>query len=262
MPSIDQYKQGMPSWLEYMAPDYPKAKEFYAALFDWEYNEIQIGEDPTRDVYGIIRSDGAEIGGMGYQHAEEINAGQPPAWRISFAVDDADATSRAIAEHHGMVVFGPSDVFDQGRFAVAIDPVGAPFAIWEARKRKGADVMMEPNTMLWAELEAHDIDTALSFYSSVFGIETETTSHLNGGYTFLSAGGTRFGGAMKPFADDAPNAWLTYFAVEDVDKSVILARELGATASTEIIEIPFGKFVVMNDPQGATFVMMTPTPQP
>ena len=44
----------------------------------------------------------------------------------------------------GTLLFGPTDVFDMGRFAVAADPGGAVFQLWQAGTFPGAGLFNAP----------------------------------------------------------------------------------------------------------------------
>ena len=59
---------------------------------------------------------------------------------------------------------------------------------------------------------------------------------------------------------DMPSHFMTYFRVEDCDASAAKAAELGGEVCVPPTEIPPGKFSVINDPQGATFSIMSLRP--
>ena len=54
----------------------------------------------------------------------------PPYWSTYFAVEDADAALRTIEGAGGRTMMAPFDV-PAGRFAVAQDPQGAAFALFQ-----------------------------------------------------------------------------------------------------------------------------------
>ena len=58
-----------------------------------------------------------------------------------------------------------------------------------------------------------------------------------------------------------PNHWVIYFHVDDVDATIELAIDNGATiimSPTQLAHI--GRIAIVTDPQGATFGLVTPTP--
>jgi predicted enzyme related to lactoylglutathione lyase len=56
---------------------------------------------------------------------------------VYFATTDCDGTAKRITDAGGSVVDAPTDVMNQGRMAIARDPVGAPFGLWQGRAHIG-----------------------------------------------------------------------------------------------------------------------------
>jgi len=110
------------------------------------------------------------------------------------------------------------------------------------------------------ELTTSDTAAAEKFYTKLFGW---TPKHGAAGapmeYTEFSIGGTPSIGMMpKPAQMPAhiPSYWMPYFQVSNVDQSTSTARELGAKVMVGPTDIPdAGRFVIMNDPQGAMFAL-------
>jgi predicted enzyme related to lactoylglutathione lyase len=60
-----------------------------------------------------------------------------------------------------------------------------------------------------------------------------------------------------------PPSWLTYWTVNDVDKSYEKARSLGATGAMAPMDIPnTGRVATVVDPTGAAFALFKPAPMP
>ncbi|MGW4569267.1 VOC family protein, partial [Streptomyces sp. NPDC004561] len=178
---------------------------------------------------------------------------QPVAWNVSFAVADADAAARRVEEAGGTVVLGPMDVFDAGRFAVAVDPAGAVFQLWQARAFPGAGLFNAPGSLGWVELATRDTDRARDFYTSVFGWSVNASQW----YTQWGVGGEDFGG-MADMGDryppEAPAHWLPYFSVDDVDASAEVTARAGGAVVTPPASMPNGRRLAgLRDPQGAAF---------
>jgi predicted enzyme related to lactoylglutathione lyase len=54
-----------------------------------------------------------------------------------------------------------------------------------------------------------------------------------------------------------PSNWFPYFAVEDVEASAQAAQETGGTPFMGPIDVPNGgRFVLLQDPQGAAFAIL------
>ncbi|WP_405666837.1 VOC family protein [Streptomyces sp. NBC_01166] len=242
---------GGPCWVELSTPDVQAAQAFYAGLFGWRsetdprpeaggYTTARLGEDAVAAFSPLYRPE------------------QQPAWTVSFATEDADATADAVRSAGGTVLMGPMDVFDQGRFAVAADPSGAVFSLWQARAFRGAGRLNDPGALGWAELHTPDPQGALAFYPSVFDWTVSSSAH----FTHWGADGADFGG-MKVQDDDeraeAPPHWLPYFTVSDTETTAARALTAGGEPLAPPTHIPGGPWVaVLRDPQGARFGIHTP----
>ena len=134
------------NWSDLETRDMAAAKAFYAAVFGWEYQDVDFGSGPAT----MIR-----VPGYG-DHLEALNPGtlashkdngapegfsdaigwmKPPSspdgaarWVVTFGVADADATAARTAQLGGTVLAGPFDV-PYSRMAVVRDPDGVTFTI-------------------------------------------------------------------------------------------------------------------------------------
>ncbi|WP_244167283.1 VOC family protein, partial [Streptomyces mutomycini] len=162
---------------------------------------------------------------------------QQPAWTVSFATEDADASADTVRSAGGTVLMEPMDVFDLGRFVVATDPAGAVFSLWQARAFSGAERFDDPGTLGWAELRTPDPKGALAFYPSVLGWKVNASEH----FTHWGVDGTDFGG-MKEQDDkeraETPPHWLPYFTVADAEVAVAIALTAGGTPLSPPRQIP------------------------
>ncbi len=251
---MTSYRAGTPSWIDVMPTDAEAARAFYGALFGWEFD---IGPEEAGH-YAMATVRGKTVAGIGGHPAPDA----PVAWTTYFATDDADATAAAITEAGGTVVVAPMDVMDNGRLAVALDPGGAVVGLWQARKHRGAQVVNEPVSLVWSELNSPHLDAAESFYTRVFGYEvSQEGDGEQWDYRTFSLPGTHYplGGMMPLPAPEVPPHWGVYFAVADTDATVAKGRELGATILREATDSPYGRSGVIQDPQGAVFTAMTPS---
>ncbi|HEY1853719.1 MAG TPA: VOC family protein [Solirubrobacterales bacterium] len=115
------------AWNELNTRDPEGAKSFYGNVFGWEFVEHEIARDAGGGTYVELTVGGNSTGGiidMSGRVPEEV----PPHWLVYFAVDDADQAVEKIKAGGGNVAMGPIDI-PAGRFAVAIDPHGAAFAV-------------------------------------------------------------------------------------------------------------------------------------
>jgi hypothetical protein len=113
---------GSLTWNELHTPDPGKALEFYAGLFGWSDEEMETGEgNPS---YTIIRNGERTNGGI-----MDAQQGEPPNWVPYFVVESRDDAVARIKELGGRELFQTD--MEMGKIAIATDPQGAPFAVWE-----------------------------------------------------------------------------------------------------------------------------------
>jgi predicted enzyme related to lactoylglutathione lyase len=110
-------------WNELMTTDDEAAKNFYGALFGWQY---KAGDVPGM-AYNEIHQGGMPFGGLMKMGAEFGDT--PSHWMAYVAVDDVDATAAKVTELGGSVCVPPTDIPNVGRFAVINDPTGAALSV-------------------------------------------------------------------------------------------------------------------------------------
>jgi predicted enzyme related to lactoylglutathione lyase len=115
---------------------------------------------------------------------------------------------------------------------------------------------------LWYECMTPDVERAMSFYKAVAGWGTQVWTQSGESYTMWLVGERAIGGVMRmPPGLEAPSHWVSYIGTPDVDLTAGRAETLGAKICKPPTEIPtIGKFAVIADPQGATFIAFTPYP--
>jgi len=112
-----------------------------------------------------------------------------------------------------------------------------------------------PGVFAWNELAATDTDKSMAFYSDLFGWKSQSMDMPNGKYTMFMAGDRPVAGMMTPPEEcEMPSMWLSYINVDNIETAFAKAKELGAEALSEIVDIPEkGSFAVIKDPTGAVF---------
>jgi len=251
------YEAGTPCWVDLGTPDVDAAVDFYSGLFGWEVPPAENVENTGG--YRRVTKNGGDVAGM----MPLMQEGQPPAWTTYVAVRDADATAAAVREAGGTALAEPMDVMDLGRMALFADPAGAVFGIWQPGTFAGASRVNEDGAVGWNELETRDPAAAKAFYGAVFGWHGEDLDMgPMGTYVEWQTDGNRIGGMMDVTGrvpDEVPSYWLTYFGVADADAAVDKVKELGGSVAFGPMDIPPGRFAVVQDPFGATFAVMQPT---
>jgi len=250
MPEMTKYDPGTPSWVDLGTPDPVDASRFYSGLFGWS---IEAGP-PEAGGYRMCLLDGKPVAGLGPQ----MNPDMPPWWTTYITVADADETAAAIIADGGTILVEPMDVLDVGRMAVANDPAGATFSIWQPGTHAGAGIVNDANSLCWNELTTRDPQRSVEFYGAVFGWTANIlTTQGVPNYTEFHLGSKAIAGMMPMEGDqwspEIPNHWMVYFAVEDCDAAVARVEELGGQVLMQPIDVPPGRFAVVKDPQGAVF---------
>ena len=107
------------SWCELMTTNAGAATEFYAQLFGWKLEAMNMGMP-----YHVVKVGDAAIGGiMGMRPGAP--PGMPPTWVPYVTVADVDALVKTVVSLGGKVLMPPADIPSVGRFAVIADPQGA-----------------------------------------------------------------------------------------------------------------------------------------
>jgi uncharacterized protein len=257
MALMTKYEPGTPSWVDLGTSDPAEASRFYSELFGWTIDE----GPPEAGGYRMCMLDDQAVAGLGPQ----MNADMPPSWSTYISVASADETAAAIKEDGGSVIVEPMDVMDVGRMAVAADPGGAVFSIWQPRSHAGAGLVNDPNTWCWNELTTRDPQHSVEFYGAVFGW-TATLLPTAGpnDYTEFHVADRGIAGMMPMVGDawpaDLPNHWMVYFAVDDCDAAVAKVEALDGEVIMPPKDVPPGTFAVVKDPQGAVFSIIAMRP--
>ncbi|MCL2781825.1 MAG: VOC family protein [Actinomycetia bacterium] len=241
---------GTPCWVDITTADPDAARAFYGELFGWQL-EIENHESIS---YTIALAHGRPVAGIGVCPP---NASAPASWTTYLATDDATATVAKITAAGGRVLMPILDVMGEGMMAVAADPTGGVFGIWQAGRYPGFTLANVAGADVWNELMTSDFAAAKKFYTAVFD---HTCADMGGAgldYATLSVGGRVVAGvgAAEP---GAASHWRAYFGVEDPDATLAKVTSLGGRVLRPAADSPFGRWGEAADPQGATFAVVTP----
>jgi hypothetical protein len=255
MPKIESYAPGSFCWADLATNDAESAKTFYSEMFGWT-----VVEDPgPAGIYYIFQSEGNEVAAM-----YKADPGVPPHWGAYFSVASADEAAAKIAPLGGKLIGGPFDVPDAGRMAIARDPQGAGFSLWQAGAKIGATHGGPWNNFCWPELTTPDPAGAVAFYTALFGWKTKPeTGVATAQYIEWVNGQAHIGGLMPMRGDEwkgMPPHWMLYVSVADCDERAAKAKELGASVAFPPFDIPnVGRIAILSDAQGAFFSLVTLT---
>ncbi|MEV4226156.1 VOC family protein [Streptomyces bobili] len=230
------YAEGVPCWVDAQLPDVDAGKRFYGGLFGWDFEEA----------YGSsvwARLDGAPVAALG----RKTDGRMPTVWTVSFATPDAEATVRRIRTAGGQVVTVPTPVDGAGVAALAVDPEGAVFGLWQAGSHPGFGVRHRPGAFAWAQLYARDTETANTFYG-----------HLFHEALFGPDAVPDFGRApvADVFPEVMPPHFLVHFGVEDCEAALGAVSRLGGRVQAGPFTASYGTVAVVTDNQGASFALL------
>jgi hypothetical protein len=232
-----------------------KAREFYGGLFNWV---VQPG-GPETGGYSVAELNGRGVAGIGPKMGPPE---APTMWMTYLATSDADATAAKILGAGGQLVMEAMDVMDVGRMAVAVDPGGAVFGIWQARAFPGAQIVNEPGAMRWNEQMSRDFEGSKAFYAAVFGYEYGDMSGDGFSYATFKVDGTDVGGIGDLHAGvppGTPAGWRVYFGSANTDASVARVQANGGSVIREPVDHPYGRMSTVADDQGAVFSLLGAT---
>ena len=116
----------------------------------------------------------------------------------------------------------------------------------------------------WNERMAKDVEAVKRFYADTLGwtFEGMAMSHGGGTYWIAKADGKMAGGLFSTDNDafrGAPDGWLSYIAVDDVDARAAKAIAAGTKLMRPIFDVPnVGRIAILTEPGGAGIGWMTP----
>jgi hypothetical protein len=257
MPTRDSAPSGAPCWADLWTSDVEGSRKFYSELFGWEALE----PNPEFGGYFMFTRDGVPtagaMGGMGDMPATDT-------WQVYLSTDDIAKTLEAAAAESGQIVSPAMAVADLGTQAVLIDPTGAHHGAWQPGTFPGFTVLNEHGAPSWFELHTRDHATAVAFYRSVYGWETDVVADSDEfRYATMRnpSGEGELAGIMDAsgfLPEGVPSHWSVYWGVDDADATVAKVKALGGSVVTDATDTPYGRLAAVTDPAGAQFKLRTP----
>jgi predicted enzyme related to lactoylglutathione lyase len=118
-------------------------------------------------------------------------------------------------------------------------------------------------TFYWNELMTRDAERAKTFYGDTIGWSFEPMAMGEGRAYWVAKLGERPVAGLFPLTapqfDGVPEGWMSYLAVDDVDKRVAKATAAGAKLMRPIFDVAgVGRIAILTEPGGAGVGWMTP----
>ncbi|MFD4593244.1 VOC family protein [Streptomyces rubiginosohelvolus] len=249
--------EGTPCWADAMFADVEGAKSFYTDVLGWTFGESQAEFGHYTQAYANGKAAAAVSPPM---PGEE---GNPSFWCLYLASQDTAATVAKVRENGGEVLVEPMEVGAFGTMALARDPGGAVFGIWQANAHEGFDTEMgAPGGYCWAEVFTRDAKAVDAFYPAVFPYTERKMDDAPMDFAVFHVQEQPVLGRMvmdSDFPPEVPSYVSVYFAVPDCDAAVARTTERGGALHFGPMDSPFGRFAVLGDPQGAAFAVIDVT---
>ncbi len=255
------YPEGAPCWADVSLADLAAGKRFYGELFGWTFDE-DTAERHGR--YTRAYKDGRSVAAL----QPKRDGRMPTSWTVYLATPDARALAARIREAGGRLITDPLPVPPHGTLAVAADPGGAVFGLWQGEGHAGFELTRVPGAYCWTEVYTRDKDQADAFYESVFGYlggDPGAPDEIGADFRTWSLPGTEPGpdsaiGGRSLMSDAFPAAlpdhFLVYFSVTDCDAAAATCVRLGGRVTAPPFDIPYGRMAVLTDNQGAPFAVL------
>ncbi|GGX46355.1 hydrolase [Streptomyces fructofermentans] len=225
-------------------PDVEAGKRFYGELFGWTFEPFAPTGAAQGPYGGSVRADldGKPVASL----APKRDGRMPTVWTVHFATPDAAALVGRVREAGGQVITAPVPLGDYGTTALATDPEGAVFGLWQGAELPGFGVRHGRGSFCWVELYARDTAVADAFYSTLFHD------------ALFGPGTTRdFGRAhvSDVFFAEMPPHFLVHFGVEDCEAALGTVVRLGGRVQAPPFDTSYGHVAVVTDNQGASFAL-------
>lgn len=110
--------------LELIAPDLPKAKEFYSKMFGWQFQDMDMGPG---GIYSTFKPDSGPGGGMC-----AVPEG-PFGWRAYVGVEDIHAATEKARSLGASVSLDSHEIPNVGWMSILTDPTGCTIALFQPK---------------------------------------------------------------------------------------------------------------------------------
>jgi uncharacterized protein len=250
-------------WYDVMTTDVDAAEKFYSAVMGWTTADSGM----PGAVYKLVSNGGIQVGGIMPIPEDAKAMGAKPAWMGYIGVADVDEYAKKVKAAGGMIHREPTDIPGVGRFAVAADPHGAGFILFQGSTSAAPAPVpfMAKGHIGWHELHAGNREEAFDFYAGLFGWTKDSAENMGGGeaaggfiyQTFKTGGEMAAGGMMNKNSNMPRPNWVYYLSVGDIDAGAKRVKDNGGQVFMDVMQVPGGAWIApCMDPQGAMFSLI------
>lgn len=257
MPAQETHRNGAPVWADYSSSDIEATKAFFSGLFGWTFDPSSPAEYGG---YTNARLKGTFIAGF-MPHQPEMG-GVANTWSVYLKSKDLAATAKRVPDAGGSVMVPPMHVAPYGHMAIFTAPGGAVVGGWQPETHEGFGFVAEHGAPAWFETVTRDYDKAVDFYRRAFGWDTHAMSDTKEfRYTTFGAEKDAVAGIMeaKDLPAAVPSHWAVYWGVDDTDKAVKRAVELGGKVVEAPKDTPYGRMAEVTDSNGGSLKLISVT---
>ncbi len=116
-----------------------------------------------------------------------------------------------------------------------------------------------PGAPNWVDLGTTDVDSAVTFYSAVFGWQFQSAGPEAGGYGMFTLDGKTVGAAGPLTEQAAAPSWTIYFHAPDANATAAAVKQAGGAVRAEPFDVfSAGRMAQFTDPTGALFAVWQP----
>ena len=247
-------------WYELHTPDAAAAAVFYEPVLGWTTRDAGI---PNRK-YMLVNIAGIPIGGLLEKPASSFTSGAKPGWMGYLGVSDVGLFSRRVTDAGGVIHRAAEEIPGVGTFAVAGDPQGAIFTLFQPPAEMASPAQpaaRTPGMPAWHELGARNWESEFDFYSGLFGWTKAQAIDMgpNGVYQIFATGAEPVGGMVTLPNGGQAAGWLFYFHVAEIEAAVERVKQNGGKLLHGPYVVPGDQQVAQcEDAQGATFGIVAP----
>jgi len=113
-------------WADLSVPNRESVEPFYTQVFGWSFGKE---DEAPEHAYWHIKNREEFIGGI--PPASSRDASAPPHWLAYFLVSDCDGSAAKARDLGARLFLPPMTMENVGRMAIAADPQGAVFALFQ-----------------------------------------------------------------------------------------------------------------------------------
>lgn len=248
----EAWPDGRPAWVDLSVTDADRSREFYRAVFGWEFT------DSEAEYGGYFNAlvEGEPVAGMA-PPMEGMD--EPPhVWTTYLAVTDSTVAGAKIESAGAQAVFPPMEVGPFGTMALYLDPTGATFGTWQPGTHTGFNVVDVHGAPGWHEVMVGDFEAGQAFYADVFGYTYQDYSTDEMPYAMFSAPGDEMPSGGIGHDADTPPGWGIVFTVDDTDAAAAAVKANGGAVTTEPFDFQYGRIAVCTGPDGESFSLIQP----